>query len=169
MCDCGNEIEFPVPQVLSNSDLYKSCRKCDLALGPAQKLRSKNPQLTSWKSRFTNKIINRGRAKNIKVSISIDDYIKICSKPCFYCGAKPKRYNLQEVVSHHIKHFSKTDIEKYTIFCNGADRIDNRKGYELSNIVSCCRDCNFIKYTKSNKEFYKMVKDIYNYRIKNDS
>jgi hypothetical protein len=35
----------------------------------------------------------------------------------------------------------------------GLDRIDNSKGYELGNVIPCCRWCNFMKSTYSTKDF----------------
>jgi hypothetical protein len=52
-------------------------------------------------------------------TISLDYFKKFWGKPCRYCD----------------------DDNGH----NGVDRIDNKKGYENGNIVSCCTDCNFAK------------------------
>jgi len=48
-------------------------------------------------------------------------------KPCYYCGNRIK-----------------------TI---GLDRTDNSKGYNLDNLVSCCRRCNRMKMILTKQEF----------------
>ena len=50
--------------------------------------------------------------------ISQIDFDNLSKNDCFYCG-KPGP--------------------------NGIDRVDNNKGYELSNCVPCCKHCNYVK------------------------
>lgn len=40
---------------------------------------------------------------------------------------------------------------------NGIDRIDNARGYTPGNCVSCCKDCNFGKGTKTIDEFLEWI------------
>ena len=46
---------------------------------------------------------------------------------------------------------------------NGIDRVDPKIGYILSNCVSCCKDCNSIKFAQNLTEFKQMVSDIYHH------
>jgi hypothetical protein len=64
------------------------------------------------------------KRRQIKFILSFDDFITERNKPCFYCGNR---------------------IGPPTIEGTGLDRIDNNKGYEPGNIVSCCKVCNQIK------------------------
>lgn len=43
---------------------------------------------------------------------------------------------------------------------NGIDRMDNNKGYEKSNTVSCCKNCNFIKKSLDPITFIKRCQHI---------
>ena len=52
-------------------------------------------------------------------TISLDYFKSFWGKPCYYCG----------------------DDNGH----NGVDRVNNKKGYEEGNIVSCCVGCNFAK------------------------
>jgi hypothetical protein len=56
------------------------------------------------------------------ISLSFETYSKLISNGCLYC---------------------KKDISKETGV--GLDRLDNLKGYELSNVVPCCGSCNQIR------------------------
>jgi hypothetical protein len=47
---------------------------------------------------------------------------------------------------------------------NGLDRVDNTKGYIISNIVSCCGQCNRAKGILSQEEFLQWLKRASNYQ-----
>lgn len=64
---------------------------------------------------------------NRDFSLTLAFFSTFWQKPCFYCGE---------------------DID--TI---GIDRIDNSIGYIEDNIVSCCKLCNLMKRSLSQKEF----------------
>lgn len=51
-------------------------------------------------------------------TLSDEEATNLFLSNCFYCGAEPK---------------------------NGIDRVDSRLGYTISNCVSCCSDCNYLK------------------------
>lgn len=71
----------------------------------------------------------KARAKKKGISFTIDKGIfeVLISRPCYFC-----RINKKEV---------------------GIDRIDNSKGYESGNCISCCWDCNRSKSNKSMSEY----------------
>lgn len=60
---------------------------------------------------------------------------------CYYCGFTPK--------------WPENRV--------GIDRVDNSKGYEIDNCVSCCITCNSAKNDLSETEFKEWVKKIYNH------
>lgn len=62
---------------------------------------------------------HRARRKKIKFVINFDEFSKAINNYCYYCGRKFNRM--------------------------GIDRVNNLKGYEINNIVSCCKNCNFGK------------------------
>ncbi len=59
--------------------------------------------------------------KNIPWLIDDNKAIELMQQECFYCGDKENGQ------------------------LNGIDRMDNRKGYEISNVCGCCKMCNFMK------------------------
>lgn len=64
-----------------------------------------------------------------KFDLEYEDFVSYWQKPCSYCGS--------------------------TIDTIGLDRIDNTKGYSVSNITSCCTNCNNLKKEQTKDEFLK--------------
>lgn len=79
--------------------------------------------------------------KDKSVEISKELYISIIEKNCYYCH------------------------NKFENGCNGIDRLNSSIGYIIGNIVPCCKTCNIMKNTLTKDEFFKHLKDIYNYKI----
>ena len=44
---------------------------------------------------------------------------------------------------------------------DGIDRVDNNFSHVLGNLVVCCKQCNYAKNDYTQKEFFEMVKNIY--------
>lgn len=91
-------------------------------------------RLAHWKkTNFTERLgqykrsaITRGYHWNMT-----DDRVEaLFSSPCHYCGLLDLEHTL-----------------------NGIDRVDNTKGYDETNVVSCCKLCNNFKHTLSVNEF----------------
>lgn len=75
------------------------------------------------------------KRRNLKWDLSVEDFEKIISKPCYYCGSKNGKYS-------------------------GVDRIDNSVGYIKGNCVPCCRKCNMMKKDMSKDEFISQCRKI---------
>lgn len=84
----------------------------------------------------------RAKKKNLPFELTKDEFEKITSSNCYYCGVEPKQY---------IK------CKRYNggYFYNGIDRTDNSMGYTLGNSVACCGLCNQMKMTESIDSFYE--------------
>jgi len=54
----------------------------------------------------------------------------------------------------------KRDCDSYTY--TGIDRVDNKKGYVVDNVVSCCTICNRVKNNMSYIDFKKWICDLCN-------
>ena len=59
----------------------------------------------------------------------------------------------------------KDESEHSKFIYNGIDRIDNSKGYEKYNSVSCCEKCNRMKNILGKAEFIKQCILISKYQI----
>jgi hypothetical protein len=81
------------------------------------------------------------KRKNREFNISLEFYEELSKKPCHYCGREGP---------------------------NGADRIDNSKGYTIDNVLPCCITCNRIRMDNLTVEEMKVgMSAILEYRNKN--
>lgn len=124
---------------LHDTKKYKSC-------GCENKKIGQIPGIASAKDVFRNYIRN---AKNRKIPFEIDfeSFLELSKKECFYCGVEPLQ-------------LSKTS-NNGEFYYNGIDRMDNSKGYEKENIVTCCGQCNRMKMDLSYFDFINLIKKIH--------
>jgi len=73
------------------------------------------------------------RVRGLEFLLSIEDFIKITSEPCFYCWIKSK----------------------------WIDRVDNSLWYTIENSISCCTMCNMMKKAYSQELFLQKINEIY--------
>ena len=95
----------------------------------------KNYNQTSYRRYIRCK--SRAFEKRIGFFLKLEEFIDLTSKTCLYCGE-----------------FSKE--KTYT----GIDRINSNKNYEIGNVVSCCKFCNFMKNKFLLNEFCSKVEKI---------
>lgn len=79
-------------------------------------------------------------------ALSDDEAMRLFRGNCFYCGRPPSR---------PLRVGDETCEKR-----NGIDRVDSRLGYISGNCVSCCTDCNRIKYTMTVGQLAEMVTKI---------
>ncbi len=81
--------------------------------------------------------------REVQNDITITDYARLSRNPCLYCGREPFNWT-----KFHAKN---------NILYNGIDRVDNSQDYTLENLVTCCKDCNGMKFNKSPDDFLEHV------------
>jgi hypothetical protein len=74
--------------------------------------------------------VRSAKKRNIGFDLTFEQFIQYWQKPCYYCG---------DIIDNI-----------------GIDRVDNAKGYEVGNIISCCQICNYAKRTQTKDDFIKM-------------
>jgi len=94
-----------------------------------------------------NKSITKWTNKDI--SLTLEEYIKLSLDNCYYC----------DLAAEDNKYMTKNKKSK-----SGIDRVDSSKSYEISNCVSCCKDCNYMKGLLSKEDFIEQVKIIYDFK-----
>lgn len=93
------------------------------------------------------------KVNNRDFNLSSEEFKKLTSDNCFYCGEKPSK----------IKDGYKNIKYKNSVYIwNGIDRVDSTKGYIKSNCVTCCSKCNVAKKDMSFDDFISWVNKIYN-------
>lgn len=140
MCDCGT-----IKYVYANSLTFNKSLSCGCIA------RKKQPGETAKHEIFLNYKCKCVR-KNLEFKLSKDEFNVLIDQNCYYCGASPS---------------NKSGNEKYGYYIyNGIDRIDNNRGYELTNVVSCCKNCNLAKRKLTQEQFFELIKCIYERHLK---
>lgn len=70
--------------------------------------------------------------RSLEWGLSFDEFARMISLPCHYCGSEPMAVY-------------KKEASRKGITYNGIDRVDNSIGYLQGNVVPCCKFCNMAK------------------------
>lgn len=92
-------------------------------------------KIRSPKRRFT-EAKHTAEKRKIEWFLTLEEYIALLKLPCYYCENKLGTPVLRSI---------------------GLDRLTSDKGYETSNVVSCCYTCNVMKHTFLTPEEMKFV------------
>ena len=125
-CDCGNVI-ITKSRYLTHGET-QSC-------GCLQKLKYRE----AAKRKLYKSYINNAKERKVKFSLTEDEFFKLTSSKCYYCGVEP--YQISKKGNNG------------TYIYNGLDRVDNIFGYTKENVRPCCFNCNRSKWNMSEKEF----------------
>jgi hypothetical protein len=90
--------------------------------------------MRQWRTKNADRsffIIYKSRAKESKREflLTFEQFILLRKRPCFYCDTENKP--------------------------RGLDRVNNKKGYVIENVVPCCEICNRMKMTLSKGGFIR--------------
>ena len=139
-CDCGSILEVPSYALLSGKRVSCGCARNKISV----KQRAERRAYTNYRK--------QAEIRKLSFNISLKEFSNLSQQPCVYCG--DLRMNVAKV---------KRVIGSGSYEYNGMDRIDNTKGYSMSNVVPCCKTCNFAKSDKTHQEFLSWVKQVFNY------
>lgn len=148
-CDCGTEAEVSAGALR----LGKSCGCLSREIsGISRRLPNSGAARNSNLLKYKKSAEKRG----INWLLSNEQFDLLTSGYCYYCGVEPKQIH---TASRNCKQIQQ-------IIYNGIDRIDNSRGYEPDNVVSCCKICNRAKDVMSKENFLIWVKRVANYSRK---
>ena len=146
-CDCGTK------KIVSGISLrFGTSKSCGCLQKEAVKRTGHKNGLTSGLSSMKGVFSSYKRnAKNrgISFKLTFEEFKETTQKNCVYCGAKPN--NIRK---------NQHNNGDYTY--NGIDRIDNNKGYIISNIAPCCKICNRVKRDLTLQEFKDWIERVHN-------
>lgn len=97
--------------------------------------------------------------RNKVFDLTKDDFKKLTSSNCVYCGKPPAqsaRSSTGTVFSKSGKAYCLNGEYAY----NGIDRADNTIGYTKNNCVPCCDTCNRAKWCMSQREFFEWIHSV---------
>jgi hypothetical protein len=145
-CDCGKIVYLHSGKLSSKQTISCGCYRTEILRKNAK---PKNPIGITPANRLYYNYKQNAKLRYLDFSLTFDEFIKLISKPCYYCGEE-----------HYIKTVNIRFREDY-ILHNGLDRIDNMKGYTINNVVPCCSICNYARRDLTQQDFKNWVKKIY--------
>jgi len=152
-CRCGKVVTVHGQSLQKGDTKSCGCLKKELAILRKRKLKGE-----SGFNKLYGSYRKRAKKLGIRWNISKEIFKSFVLGNCYYCGKPPNqitkeyRQNLSEEARKHAEF-------KY----NGIDRVNNsyKIGYDESNIVSCCKNCNLAKHTMTLNEFYSWISRTY--------
>lgn len=136
-CDCGNFKIIRHSGLVSGNS--KSCGCFSRELGNKKQVM---PDNMAARKRIYGNYKRDALDRGLEFSLTFEEFDKLIRSDCYYCGIQPNQ--------------SYKGLLK-----NGVDRVDNSLGYILSNVVPCCKNCNFSKRDLGLEEFMLWVERIY--------
>lgn len=150
-CDCGQIVNKHLHSMKSGKTQSCGCLHKEVTSENGKKRTIGNG--IAARNGLINNYKESAKKRKIPWNLTNEQFIEITSRDCYYCGIKP----LQNKGT-----FNNTG----NYIHNGIDRIENDKGYEYSNSVPCCKNCNYAKRNMSLETFYNMIKNIYERHIR---
>ena len=158
-CECGNIKEIFAGNLRNGHTRSCGCNQT--------KARIKAPGVFSWNRIYKN---YKGSAKTRGVffDITIQNFIKIMSLDCTYCGSPPQPFNAYRKKDGSLNYSGlkapEHIIDRSWIKVNGIDRINSNLGYILENCTPCCTICNYLKMDLDKEEFLTHVLKIHEFQ-----
>lgn len=133
-CDCGN-ITFVRGNGLTSGNT-KSCG----CLSSEVKRSKRLPKDQGVINHIILQYKRHARDRGLSWNLTYEQVANLIQQPCFYCGAERSNHKVTKNCKEGYDH-------------NGIDRIDSSIGYEPSNVVPCCKICNYAKSDMKQKDF----------------
>ena len=140
-CECGNEVV--TSGVSLRSGRTKSCG-C-LRQGGNNEL----PEGEAAFNALVGSMKRSAKKRGHRWDLTREQIRYLTKQPCHYCGAKPTQC--------FASRYKTTGDYIY----NGLDRVDNKRGYTIDNVVPCCEQCNRAKSAMTVEEFRVWVFKLY--------
>lgn len=134
LCSCGKKKTVTASHLRSGNTISCGCQ-----MGVKQRRKGTAMRALMRKYKYM------AERRELVWALNEQQFEKLTSSPCFYTGRLPA----QKI---------KVNSDVYTY--NGVDRVDSSAGYIISNVVPCCKDANLAKNALSQKEFYKLCREV---------
>ena len=145
-CDCGKE------KIILGISLRRGLTKsCGCLRKELAKERDRLNPIYSSMRRAISTYKSGAKRRGIEYNLTKEQFVETTQKECHYCGAKPNNITKQ-------RRRMDGKIYKY----NGIDRVDNKRGYVIDNVVPCCIRCNRAKYIYTLQEYKDWIRKSYN-------
>jgi len=137
-CLCGREQFVRGAQIVYGSSTQcKWCGSRKLPFGES----ARRTVLEQYK--------REAKERGFSWNLSEKQFDSLTKNDCFYCG----------IIPSNIRTLPDMSFFSYS----GIDRVDNTRGYEVDNVVSCCKICNRAKDKMPQVEFLSWAKRVVKY------
>ena len=133
-CDCGTEISVLMQNLKNGNTKSCGCLSADI------KEQKKLPENRGVINQIILGYKRHARDRNLCWKLDYEQVKEIILSQCYYCGTERSNIKITKNCKNGFAY-------------NGIDRIDSSKGYEIDNVVPCCKICNVAKLNMSQKEF----------------
>jgi hypothetical protein len=160
-CICGNIETAPKYSLLQskksrNTYCCTKCRKDKLSEWAKKACIKYTDPIEAKCSILFSNYRSKCKIKKWEFKLTFDEFKELVTSNCYYCNLEPNKCRLDR---------SKSRQGMSRIYFNGIDRLDSNKGYETSNTVPCCEDCNKAKRNLEYNQFLELIKRIYEFKI----
>lgn len=145
-CECGKEKSIIGARMKNGDTQSCGCLHLEKLRNQVQPTRYKRLPGESAKIKHLTSYKRGALSRDIEWSLSNDEFYKLTSMDCHYCGMEPSAWK---------------PTSNGFILKNGIDRVTHTIGYVYSNCVPCCSKCNRAKYRMSGDEFRSWVRKTY--------
>lgn len=156
-CDCGRTKRFTVNNLKKGSTKSCGCFRLQTSSQNGKKSGRMNglkQRKYSTKESSARDLFQKYMKRN-PGNLDFESFFKLTQLSCYYCGTLPNQKYLVENVTDNLG----------TYIYNGLDRIDNLKGYDLENVITCCGTCNFMRNKLTMEDFFTHVAKIANIHL----
>lgn len=146
-CSCGKQF-IGTTQSIAQKELQveefgtSGCKGC---MGKVKRELLSDEEL--YKPIFKQYIRGAKKRNDKEFNLSYSHCLGLFKSNCHYCNRQP---------SNVIK------IGQRIITYQGIDRMEQDTGYIKTNVVPCCKQCNYAKNTLNYQEFLDLISNIYN-------
>jgi hypothetical protein len=149
LCDCGNITVVRPVDVVKGHTRGCGCQKLKGAVERGKLTRKFDPRISSARAVWR-RTYNDG--------LSFENFLRLSQLNCHYCNSAPSRiYNL---ASKNYRYTSDLQKLEGNFTFNGLDRVDNKLGHNIENVVPCCAKCNYMKMDQTQEEFFAHMRKI---------
>jgi hypothetical protein len=163
LCSCGTICRFYKKAVVDGRVVSCGCFNRE---------KKRLPGEATSRRRWFNYLTNAAAQRSLPFHLTFEEADTLCRQPCHYCGAGPspwlgaKRAYLASAAAKHTKNPDASFADTKVIHVNGLDRVDSSRGYEITNVVPCCRTCNTAKLDMTTESFTAWVRRAYTHMEK---
>lgn len=139
LCDCGGQTSVR-GSCLRNGEI----RSCGCLVGDTLRAQRTLGVGESSRREAIGRIRRSAAQRGLSCVLTDEQLTDLMLGNCFYCGLSP---------SNQADPARRSGSFKYS----GIDRVDNARGYQPGNVVSCCAQCNRAKRDLSLVEFLEWM------------